>query len=306
MLTLLSAIPTFIAMNVHHLELFYYVARHGGVSAAARHMPYGIQQPAVSAQIIQLEDSLGTTLFHRRPFSLTKSGTELYAHLRPFFDGLPEVTAKLRGNQPVHLRIGAPETVQRDYMPRLLIRLKRRFPNMRFSLSTGRADWMEQALLGQEIDIGLTSLLGKRQAGVRDKELLLVEMSLLVPEKSGYTKAASIWERDRIDFPLIAMCGEEPVCRLFQAELAKRKVEWFPSLEVPNQELIVHYVAQGFGAGLTLTANPKAAPPAGTRRLALTDFPAIPYGALWLGNANELQLAFIEEATAEAEAAKVR
>jgi DNA-binding transcriptional LysR family regulator len=297
---------TFLAMNVHHLELFYYVARHGGVSAAARHMPYGIQQPAVSAQIIQLEDSLGTTLFHRRPFSLTKSGTELYAHLKPFFEGLPEVTARLRGNQPVHLRIGAPETVQRDYMPRLLNRLKRRFPKMRFSLSTGRADWMEQALLNQEIDIGLTSLLGKRQAGVKEKELLRVEMSLLVPEKSGYTKAASIWERDRIDFPLITLCEEEPVCRLFQTELAKRKVEWFPSLEVPNQELIVHYVAQGFGAGLTLTANPAGAAPPGTRRLALTDFPAIPYGALWLGNANELQLAFIEEAAAEAEAAKVR
>ena len=64
-------------MNVHHLELFYYVARHGGVSAAARAMPYGIQQPAISAQILQLEDSLGTTLFHRRPFRLTGTGEAL-------------------------------------------------------------------------------------------------------------------------------------------------------------------------------------------------------------------------------------
>jgi len=47
-------------MNVHHLELFYYVAKHAGVSAAARHMPYGIQQPAISAQILQFEDSLNT------------------------------------------------------------------------------------------------------------------------------------------------------------------------------------------------------------------------------------------------------
>jgi DNA-binding transcriptional LysR family regulator len=287
-------------MNVHHLELFYYVARHGGVSAAARHIPYGIQQPAVSAQIILLEDSLGTTLFHRRPFSLTKNGAELYAHLRPFFEGLPEVTARLRGNHPVHLRIGAPETVQRDYLPRILVRLKRRFPKMRFTLVTGRADWMEQALLEQEIDIGLSSLLGKRQAGVHQEELLRVEMALLVPEKSGYTKAASFWERDRIDLPLIAMCEEEPVCRLFQGELAKRKVEWFPSLEVPNQELIVHYVSQGFGAGLVLAANAAAPAPARTRRLSLPDFPVIPYGALWLGKPNELQQAFTEEAAAEA------
>ena len=39
-------------MNVHHLELFYHVAKYGGVSAAARHMPYGIQQPAISALAI--------------------------------------------------------------------------------------------------------------------------------------------------------------------------------------------------------------------------------------------------------------
>jgi len=50
-------------VNIHHLELFYYVAGHGGISEAVRHMPYGIQQPAVSDQVIQLEESLGVTLF---------------------------------------------------------------------------------------------------------------------------------------------------------------------------------------------------------------------------------------------------
>ncbi|WP_193352232.1 LysR family transcriptional regulator [Chthoniobacter flavus] len=71
-------------MNVHHLEIFYYVARHGGISEAVRNFPYGIQQPAVSAQILQLEQSLGTRLFQRRPFQLTPAGEQLYAFIRPF------------------------------------------------------------------------------------------------------------------------------------------------------------------------------------------------------------------------------
>src|SRR5207249_2232437 len=37
-------------MNIHHLELFYYVARHGGIVPAVRNMPYGIQQPAASVR----------------------------------------------------------------------------------------------------------------------------------------------------------------------------------------------------------------------------------------------------------------
>jgi DNA-binding transcriptional LysR family regulator len=53
-------------MNVHHLELFYYVAKHEGITEAVRKMPWGIQQPAVSGQILQLENSLGVKLFQRR------------------------------------------------------------------------------------------------------------------------------------------------------------------------------------------------------------------------------------------------
>ena len=61
-------------MNVHHLELFYYFAKHGGIMPAVRNIPYGIQQPAVSAQVAQLEEFLGVTLFQRRPFALTAAG----------------------------------------------------------------------------------------------------------------------------------------------------------------------------------------------------------------------------------------
>ena len=59
-------------MNVHHLELFYYVARYGGISRAVRRMPYGIQQPAVSSQLLLLEQDLGKKLFERIPFRLSR------------------------------------------------------------------------------------------------------------------------------------------------------------------------------------------------------------------------------------------
>src|SRR5206468_11639795 len=103
-------------MNIHHLELFYYVARHGGISEGVRNMPYGIQQPAVSGQIIQLEESLGATLFHRRPFALTSQGEYLYQFIRPFFDNLGQVEERLRGGVSQQIRIGASEIVLRNYL----------------------------------------------------------------------------------------------------------------------------------------------------------------------------------------------
>src|SRR5260221_3980393 len=104
-------------MNIHHLELFYYVARHGGISEAVRNIPYGIQQPAMSGQIIQLEEFLGVTLFQRRPFALTSAGQDLYEFIKPLFDNLGPMADKLRGGVSRHIRLRASENVVRDYVP---------------------------------------------------------------------------------------------------------------------------------------------------------------------------------------------
>ena len=98
-------------MNVHHLELFYYVARHGGIMPAVRNIPYGIQQPAVSSQISQLEEFLGVTLFRRRPFALTEEGEKLFQFIQPFFANLDKMATEIQGGQARHIRIGAPTIV---------------------------------------------------------------------------------------------------------------------------------------------------------------------------------------------------
>src|ERR1700731_2757638 len=98
-------------MNVHHLELFYHVVKNGGISEAVRRMPYGIQQPAVSGQILQLEDDLGLKLFQRRPFNLTPAGRALYEFVEPFFGKLGEKRQHLRGEVSQRLRLAAPRTI---------------------------------------------------------------------------------------------------------------------------------------------------------------------------------------------------
>lgn len=282
-------------MNVHHLELFYYVAKQGGVSAAARHMPYGIQQPAISAQILQLEDSLGLTLFHRRPFKLTREGADLYKFIQPFFGGLTEMGVKLRGGVEKRLRIGAPEIVQRDYLPALLARLQIRVTGFQFALHSGRVEEIERQLHEQQIDIGMATLIGKRAEGIRHKDLVRLPMILLVQEKSGITNAEQLWKLDRIELPLVTLPAPEPVCRLFQEHLQRLRAEWFPTLEVGNLDLVSRYVAEGFGVGLSI-ATPESAWPRGVRALSLKEFPSVAFGALWMGKLSPLGAAFIDEA----------
>jgi DNA-binding transcriptional LysR family regulator len=281
-------------MNVHHLELFYYVAKHRGVSAAARHIPYGIQQPAISAQIIQLEGSLGVTLFHRRPFDLTQAGRDLYQFIEPFFKGLPQIEDKLRGGREVRVRIGAPEAIQQHYLPPLLRGLKKRFPSLEFTLTGGRQDELEQLLLDQDIDIAFTAVHSRIQPGIRQQELVKLTMALLVTEGCGLKRAEQLWRMDRIEVPLITVPSYDPLCMHFQQELQRRKIEWFPALELNSLDLVHRYAADGFGFGLVPVQKDRALPK-GTRLVPLDDFPQVPYAALWIGKPSSLLEIVLEE-----------
>jgi DNA-binding transcriptional LysR family regulator len=282
-------------MNVHHLELFFYVATHGGVSAAARQMPYGIQQPAISAQILQLEEALGVTLYQRRPFQLTLEGQMLFDHIAPFFKGLGDVAERIRGGGETRLRIAAPEIVQREYLPELCARMQRRVKGFHFTLTDGRQHQIEHFLAAQQIDIGLSTLTDKPPPNLETRELLRLPMGLLVPAQSSFQSAEQLWEKERIETPLVSLSAGDPLVREFQSGLRHHGVEWITTLEVGSLDTVARYVASGFGIGLSLRM-PRVMPPAGVRLLPLEDFPTLAFGAMWIGRLTSLGEAFLEEA----------
>ncbi len=281
-------------MNIHHLELFYYVARHGGISAAVRHMPYGIQQPAVSAQLIQLEDYLGTALFQRRPFLLTPAGEELFAFARPFFDGLGPLAEKIRGGSEHQLRLGAVEIIQREYLPGFMRRIRALFPRLAFSLMEGGPQKLESALLAQEIDLGIGILDGKPAAGLRAEPLLTLPLVLLVPKSSPLRSAEELWQRDRIAEPLITIAEAAGPFRHFHRELERRKLAWPVSLELNSLDLVARYVEEGFGIGLAVQ-TPGLPVSRKLRVLPLEGFPSLSAGVFWSGPLTPFKRACLRE-----------
>ena len=107
----------------------------------------------MSAQIIQLEESLGLTLFHRRPFALTPAGQELYDFIRPFYENLGPMAEKLRGGVSQHIRIGASEIVLRDYLPSVVSEVRKKFPKLRLTLREGYHPQLFSWLQKQELDM---------------------------------------------------------------------------------------------------------------------------------------------------------
>ena len=268
-------------LNVHHLELFYYVARAGGITAALKLIPYGIQQPAVSLQVAQLEDAIGTLLFQRKPFSLTPTGRQVYEFIAPFFGGLPDLASAIQGNAVQHLRLAATANVMRGHFPALLRELQRVVPGLRLTLRDASLEGAARLLREHEVDIALALFEPAAAGNLRYETLLKLPMVLLVKRDSPYKTAAEVLRTVKMcALPLIAPPARDVLTRQFQAELKKRNITWEGTIDAPGIDLVEAYVEEGFGIGLGL-AIPGRHALTSARSLPLRGFPQLTYGAFW-------------------------
>ncbi len=248
----------------------------------------------------QLEESVGTQLFQRRPFVLTPAGREVYDFITPFFSGLPQLTASVRGQATQQLRLAASGAVMRDHFPWLLRELVAKIPGLRLSLRDTGISSAAHLLRTHEVDIALGIQDDRLTAGLRFERLLKLPMILLVEASSPFTSAARVVKAAAEGtLPLIASPAPDELVTRFQAELKRRGQEWEVRLEAPSLDVVEAYVAHGFGVGLSLPV-PGHTLPENVRALNLTGFPEIHYGALWVDRLSRTALLCLETMRARA------
>lgn len=287
-------------MNIHHLELFYHVARNGGISAAVRKMPYGIQQPAVSAQILRLEADLDAVLFQRRPFRLTNTGRELFRFIEPFFAELDETAARLRGSNQQRLRLAASGPLLRNYFPAILAAHRKKYPALKLTLRETNQHEAETLLQEGEIDLAITELEGKPPPGIKCCVILKLKLALLAAADSKWRNAEQFLRRNTTDEVLISLPADEALTRLFQEGFAARGLRCAVGIEVSTLDSMKTYVANGFGVGLSI-ALPGDEKEATLRALPLAKFPQLVLGALWSAKLPAIAQSFLDEVKHQAE-----
>src|SRR5215831_18877727 len=178
-------------MNPHHLELFYYVAKWKGVGRAARQMPYGIQQPSVSAQVNALERDLGVTLYERRPFRLTPPGEELFRFVEPFFGKFAEIRERVQGGAQV--RIGASPILFRDYLSPVIKLAQHRFPRLGLILRALNQPELIAAMEQGDLDLVVSLIPDHLAASLHAVGIIDLPLILLVARNAGIGSARQIW-----------------------------------------------------------------------------------------------------------------
>jgi DNA-binding transcriptional LysR family regulator len=146
------------ALNLHQLATFQVVAKHCSYVRAAEELHFS--QPAVSAQIRQLEKSLGVKLFDQigRRTHLTQAGEELYSYSQKIFSMINETLETLDALRSPHygrLSVGADTTVGSYVIPGWLGKFHQIYPEVDISLEVLNRAALIDALVNNRIDLAV-------------------------------------------------------------------------------------------------------------------------------------------------------
>ena len=145
-------------LNLHQLATFQVVAKHCSYVRAAEELHFS--QPAVSAQVHQLEETLGVKLFDQigRKTHLTQAGEELYRYSQKIFSVIEETWETMEALRSPHygrLSVGADTTVGTYVIPDLLGKFHKSYPEVEITLEVVNRSALVDALLNNRVDLAV-------------------------------------------------------------------------------------------------------------------------------------------------------
>lgn len=256
---------------IRELKTFVCVARRGTFAAAGREV--GLTQSAVSAQIKNLEDTLGVTLFDRtgRAATLNAAGQRAVALAEEMLQlfgrmGSPDSANDFRGA----LRIGAISTAQTGLLPQALVALRSKAPFIEVSLVPGVSLNLLSQVDAGELDLAIMikppfALPKELHAEVITREPFV----LITPSDLQGDDPRQILS----DHPFIRYDQRSFGGRRVTRFLRERKLEVKQTLELDELDAIVKMVRAGLGVSL------------------------VPMAGLWLEHAEDVRIIALGEMT---------
>ena len=176
-------------MEFRHLRYFVAVAEELSFTRAAAVLH--VAQSAVSAQIHLLEDSVGVVLLERnsRRVELTGAGHIFLRGAKKIITDLEEIAKQARRigrAETGHLAIGFIGAQSHEWMPLVLRRFRREYPDVEVTLTEMVPSVQLEALSTHRLDLGVVGAIdGKAPAGLQ-VECIAEEQPLVgVPKRSS-------------------------------------------------------------------------------------------------------------------------
>lgn len=240
-------------MELRQLEYFVAVAEERSFTRASQRVH--VAQSGLSVSIRSLERELGTPLLARstRKVELTDAGVAFLPEARATLasadaarNAVSEVLGAVRGT----LRIGIMPWAIGD-LTRLLGDFREAYPSVRVELrlAAGGAEQLADELTRGELGAAFVATYEARVAGLEVVELGGEPLVLAVPDAHRLAARQTVNISDLGPEPFVDLPAgwgtRSTVDRLFQAAGVARRVD----IEVPDPQLLLSFVRQGFGVG---------------------------------------------------------
>jgi DNA-binding transcriptional LysR family regulator len=235
-------------MDLDQLHTFLEIVRLKSFSKAAQTCYR--TQPAISAQVRQLEQELNTTLFERlgTKIALTTAGRIFAEYAEKILDmrrraqdAINELEMVPRGE----LVIAANEATCIYVLPVVFSEYKKQFPNVSLSVDRSYGSRVVDAVLDNLADFGITQL------PAQEKKLQVArihsdEIVLLLPGKHPLSGKKYVTPRDLVGHPLLLPKTGTTRARL-NTWLESVEDEIKISMELDSTEMIKRFVMAGLG-----------------------------------------------------------
>lgn len=245
-------------MDLTVLKTFLTVAREGHMTRAAGLLH--LTQPAVSAQLARLEESLGQPLFDRTPkgMVLTEAGHVFLPYAEAVLGRLADgqrALEEMAGLQRGSLSIGGGATATTYLLPPLLGRFHESHPSIRIFVREQPSQSVVEDVFSGALDLGVVTLPVLPPSGVSSLGGRLTvehwvddELQLLVPPDHRLTGRAGFHWHELDGESLVLFEAGSAVRALIDGYIANAHIQVDTVMELRSIESIKQMVAQGIGA----------------------------------------------------------
>jgi DNA-binding transcriptional LysR family regulator len=243
-------------MDFDQLHTFLEIVRLKSFSKAAQTCYR--TQPAISAQVRQLEQELRADLFERfgSRISLTTAGRLFAEYAEQMLDlrrRAQDVIAELETNPRGELVIAGNEATCIYVLPKVFSEYRRQFPSVQLQVLRSYGSRVVEAVMENSADFGLVQL------PVEEKRLQVVnidrdEIRLIVPRGHPLADRALVTPQDVVEFYLVLPKYGKTRTRL-NAWLETVEDNLRISMELDSTELMKHFVIAGLGVSFVAASN---------------------------------------------------
>lgn len=238
--------------NYDYYRIFYYVARYGGVSQAAKVL--SADQPNLTRMVKNLESALGCPLFARtrRGMTLTPEGEKLYAHVRVAFAHIEAGEAELaesRNLQTGTVFVAASEVALHGLLLPVLKKYRTRYPGVRIRISNHSTPQAVRAMQEGIADFAVVTTPVEPAASLIVRPLRDFREAAVCSDAFPALCGRRVTLAELCEFPLISLAAGT-MSYAFHAELfAAHGLRFAPDIEAATADQVLPMVEADLGVG---------------------------------------------------------